>query len=89
MPDDFKKTRVNTTEVTREYSQQEIKDLLLEDLADRAKLPRTAMTADVVLRNANKTGTGPAVYEAAVRITIDHDAVTPQIHNPASVCGLD
>lgn len=75
MPGNFKKVRTNTTEVTREYSQQEIEDLLLADLANRAKLPHTVMTVDVVLKNANRTGTGPAIYEAAVRITIDHDAV--------------
>lgn len=70
---DFTSRRVNTTELFRRYSEQEIGELLAADLKRRAKIEHGCTTQSVILSTREKAGmTGPETV-AEVRVTVDHD----------------
>lgn len=71
-PDDFQEKRINTTELFKRYSEDEIKEILAADLIMRAAVRSADKTCKVLFSTTDSASRGPQAY-AEVTVTVDHD----------------
>lgn len=82
-PDDFHQKRINTTELFRRYSEDEIKEILAADLVSRAAIRSAEKTCKVLFSSSDSTSRGPQTY-AEVTITVDHDPPPREALEPSA-----
>jgi hypothetical protein len=72
MTQDFRTQRINRTEFSRSYSEQEIKELVLADLVRRAELSGSP-AGKVTISKKDRTGTSGFETYAEATIVVDHN----------------
>lgn len=72
-PDDFSQKRVNTTEISRRYSDEEIKDLIGKDLIARAAVRSASSKHTIVAMMVERDGLSGQTFYAEVKVIVDHD----------------
>jgi len=82
--EDFTQKRVNTTELYRRYSEDEIRTILEADLISRAAVRSSDKTCKTFFSSRDKAGTAGSEIYAEVRVIVDHDPPPKECAEPSA-----